>query len=109
DISGNTSSCTSTVTVLDTTAPVINCPSAKTLDVKDNCAVSLPDYGRLTAVTDNCGLYDPSLPSGQQVVGGIIVSQSPAPATNLLGPGLRVVTLTATDGSGNSKQCQFDV
>jgi VCBS repeat-containing protein len=98
DASGNSSGCSFTVTRVDQTAPVITCPSNKTLALGATCSVSLPDYRTQATVSDNC-----------TVAANITIVQSPAAGTVLNGAGSTTVTLTATDASGNSSSCSFTV
>jgi hypothetical protein len=51
DCCSNISTCTQTVTVVDTTPPVINCPSNIVVNSCTNVVVS---YSNLVTVTDNC-------------------------------------------------------
>ncbi|MEZ4685793.1 MAG: HYR domain-containing protein [Bacteroidia bacterium] len=56
DASGNQTSCTFNVTVLDTIAPVIACPSSDIVATQGvNCSALVPDYTTLVSATDNCG------------------------------------------------------
>jgi VCBS repeat-containing protein len=98
DASGNTASCSFTVTKLDQTAPAITCPSNKTLVLGANCSASLPDYRSQATVSDNC-----------TAAANITITQSPAPGTVVNGIGTTTVTLTATDASGNTSSCSFTV
>jgi VCBS repeat-containing protein len=98
DASGNTASCSFTVTKLDQTAPTITCPSNKSLVLGANCSASLPDYRSQATVSDNC-----------TAAANIVVTQSPAPGTVVNGTGTTTVTLTATDASGNTSSCSFTV
>jgi VCBS repeat-containing protein len=98
DASGNSASCSFTVTRVDQTAPTITCPSNKTLVLGANCSASLPDYRSLATVSDNC-----------TSAANITITQSPAPGTIVNGTGTTTVTLTATDASGNSSSCSFTV
>jgi len=95
DQEGNQSSCTSTVTITDSTKPVITCP----LDQTHNSALyTVPDYfgtNEATA-TDNC--TSPVT----------ITTQSPAAGTTLI-QGVHTVTLTAEDASGNINTCDFEL
>lgn len=87
------------VTGADATPPVATCPNDTTVYVDNNCNGVLPDYTSFVTGTDNC---TSSL--------NITFSQSPAPG--LIVNGAIVVTpiiMTATDESGNSSTCTFDM
>ena len=95
DASGNSTSCTFTVeTATDMTPPNLSCPSTQVEIIDGSCEISLPDYTALATVSDN---EDPN-PT---------VTQSPTAGTTISSN--TVVTLTATDASGNSTSCSFDV
>ncbi len=84
------------VTVLDTIAPVITCPSNAIENADASCQFTLPDYTAGVA-TDNCGV-------------GLVVTQDPAAATIISGHGtIQIVKLVATDASGNADSCTFTV
>ena len=93
DGAGNTASCTFVVRVQDNTDPNIICPGNQTVSVDGNCSAVLADYTSMSTVDDNCSAT---------------VTQTPAPGTTI-GLGSTTVTLTATDNSGNSSSCSFDV
>lgn len=99
DVSGNLSTCTAQVTVVDLLAPVITCPMDQTVDPgPGNVFYIVPDYfstGEATAM-DNC--TDPVT----------VLSQNPAPGT-ALPDGTYTVTLTAEDDYGNSSTCDFEL
>jgi subtilisin-like proprotein convertase family protein len=88
DASGNTNSCTFTVTVRDDQPPMILCPADVSVrsDPGTNVATNV-SLGSPT-VSDNCG---------------IAAASSNAPSFYPLGTNL--VTWTATDTSGNSNTC----
>jgi hypothetical protein len=98
DGSGNTATCTQTVTVVDNINPTITCPAAQTIVLNASCAGVLGNYVSLATVTDNC-----------TASGSITVTQSPAPGTPVSGVGTTVITLTAQDASGNTSTCTFNV
>ncbi|MBK7876546.1 MAG: HYR domain-containing protein [Planctomycetes bacterium] len=91
DGAGLTATCSSSLTVSDTTAPtLLTCAPATTLTLTSCSPAILPDLTTLVVATDNCG--------------AITVTQSPAVGTVLpLGPTL--VTLTVTDGAGLTTTC----
>ncbi|MFT5236829.1 MAG: hypothetical protein ACI9M9_000417, partial [Flavobacteriaceae bacterium] len=99
DNNGNSSTCTSVVTVVDLLAPVVICPSDITVDPgASNLFYEVPDYfatGEATAV-DNC--TDPLT----------ILSQDPAPGA-LLPDGVYTVTMMAEDEYGNVGTCNFEL
>jgi len=90
DASGNTSSCTQTVTVVDNQPPNITCPAPSSASADANCQAAVPDMRSSATTSDNCG--------------SVTVTQSPAPGTTV-GLGPHAITLTATDSSGNSSSC----
>ncbi|PHR48816.1 MAG: hypothetical protein COA32_04955 [Fluviicola sp.] len=99
DSSGNSKSCNIEVTVIDMEDPTITCPADQTLPTNSACNASLPDYTGDATAGDNC----PAL-------GGIQITQVPAPGTLVSGEGtVQTVTLTAEDDSGNTSSCDFDV
>jgi|GEM_PF-4198917 len=90
---GSTSStCSTTITVTDDTPPMITCPPQQNEAVAANCMFAIPDYTSLGVATDNCSVAS--------------ITQSPVAGT-VVGIGPTVVTLTATDGSGNTHSCTF--
>src|SRR5690554_43211 len=99
DTSGNITSCTTQINVVDRLAPVISCPANQTQDPGvGNLYYIVPDYfatGEATA-TDNC--TDPVT----------ITSQNPAAGT-ALSDGTYTVTLTAEDEYGNVSTCTFQL
>jgi hypothetical protein len=90
DACGNSASCSQTITVADTIAPVMACPGNQT--IVPACGKSAV-FAEATA-TDNCGSAS--------------VSCSPASGSNL-GEGVHTVTCTATDACGNTSSCSFEV
>jgi hypothetical protein len=93
DDCGNTASCTQTITVNDTTPPVISCPPVSVqLLPGDNCP-TVVNYS--TGAMDNCS-------------GAVPVFCTP-PSGSAFPPGVTTVNCTATDGCGNSSSCSFDV
>ncbi len=87
--------------ILENIPPTITCPGNQTLNPNPNtgCSVALPDYRSLVTVSDNCSL-----------VGNISLSQSPAAGTIISGHNTQqIVTITATDESGNQNSCNFRV
>jgi gliding motility-associated-like protein len=91
DAGGNTASCTQLVTVKDTTAPTIICPSDTTVLTDENCSATGVDLG-LPTVIENCTIASIT---------------NNAPATYPLGT--TVVTWTVTDEAGNVSTCMQSV
>ncbi|BDD05127.1 HYR domain-containing protein [Aureibacter tunicatorum] len=96
DGSGNTTTCQVNQTVVDATDPVITvCASTPSnLSANSNCQAVCPDLTGQVTATDNC-------------TGSPTITQSPA-AGSTLGLGTTTITLTATDGSGNTTTCQVN-
>jgi hypothetical protein len=86
---------TVTVTIQDITNPTITCPGNQVGSVDASCNFSLPDYTGLATAADNC-------------TASPTVTQVPAAGT-IVGTGTTNVVLTATDGSSNTSNCNFDV
>jgi len=95
DASGNTASCSFTVTINDVTHPTISCPATQTLVLGANCTATLPNYTSLATTADNCGVQG--------------VTQSPTAGTLVSNAGNMTVTLTVTDLNGNDTECMFTV
>ncbi len=93
DAAGNTAQCTFDVTVNDTEPPAINCPGDVNVQGGSNGETSLADYTVSATTSDNCP--------------GFTVIQSPAPGTTI--SGTTEVILTATDTSGLTGNCSFNV
>jgi uncharacterized repeat protein (TIGR01451 family) len=93
DDSGNTSSCTQTVTVNDTENPVITCPAPVTANTEPGICAAHVNPGTPTA-TDNCGA--PTV-TGTRSDG--------RPLTDTYPKGTTTITWTATDSSGNHSSC----
>lgn len=93
DGSSNTDNCVAVVTLADTTAPTITCPGNQTETPDASCNFTLTDYTGLAVASDNCA--------------SVTVTQSPTAGTVISGN--TTITLTVTDGAGNSAICTFDV
>jgi len=86
DACGNTSTCSMSVTVIDSESPVIVCPSDILI-----CSTEQVNLGSATA-TDNCGI-------------AIVVNNAPS----IFVPGTTLVVWTATDIHGNTSTCTQNV
>ncbi|NPD48213.1 S-layer family protein, partial [Lentimicrobium sp. S6] len=88
-----TATCTVNQTVVDNTTPVITVCASTPNDLIGNSSnqAIMTDLTTLVTAIDNC-------------TGSPIITQSPASGATL-GLGVTIITLTATDGSGNSATC----
>src|SRR6185369_13998068 len=92
DGSGNASTCTFTVTVIDTQLPQITCPANLTVNLAPGVCTSNVAFN--VSATDNC----------------LVRSLTSVPASGFAFPlGTTTVTSTARDTSGNSSSCSFTV
>lgn len=96
DVNGNTKTCTFNVNKVDNTPPSLTCPGAQTLNVGVGCSVTLLDYTSMVTATDNCA-------------SSLTVTQSPVAGTVITGAGVTLVTISATDGNGNTATCTITV
>jgi gliding motility-associated-like protein len=94
DLSGNTISCSFVVTVNETTAPIIACPSDTTIALSAG-ACSAPVTWAAPTATDNC--------TGMVAITGTHASGVTLPT------GFTIVEFTATDMSSNTATCSFVV
>jgi uncharacterized repeat protein (TIGR01451 family) len=94
DASGNTSTATQKVTVVDNTPPVISCPASITLD--PTCPSGAIATYTAPVGTDNCGSATTARTTG-------LASGSVFPI------GTTTVTFTVTDAAGNAASCGFQV
>jgi len=90
----NSSSCPFSLTLSDSISPSIICPSDTVQYYTNNCGYTIPNYTSLLTVTDNCDLTP-------------TITQSPP--TGALVSSDTVITLTATDDSGNSSNCSYNL
>src|SRR5206468_6433426 len=70
DAAGNSATCTTTFTVIDNTAPTLNCPAPTSASAGTNCLAALPDVSGGVTVSDSCSATNP-----------ITVTQNPAAGT----------------------------
>ena len=103
DGNGNTTDCSFVLNVRDNTPPVLTCPTESVIAADANCVVTLANYRDSITATDNCGPL-----SAQD--GALTLVQSPDQGAEIGDLGTeQVVTLTATDPSGNVAMCQITV
>src|SRR5438874_6529751 len=93
DAATNSATCTTSFTVTDDTAPTVSCPAPTSASAGTNCLAAVPDVLGGVSASDSC--------SGTN---GVTLSQSPAAGT-LVGLGVHVITVTATDAATNSATC----
>jgi len=94
DLAGNSNSCTFTITIIDTLAPIITCPGDQTLDINIFCQYTLPDFSGLVVASDFC---DPAPVISQSLGIGLTLDS------------INTITMTAQDSSGNIATCTFNV
>lgn len=95
DAAGNTATCSFTIRVNDTEAPVLTCPPAITVGSDPGICGAVVDYSAATA-TDNCPDVIAILKDG-------LGTGSTFPV------GISTETFTATDAAGNTVSCSFTV
>jgi hypothetical protein len=89
---GDSNTCSQIVTVVDTTAPVIHCPTnTVVVALNANCQLVIPPIS--VTATDNC-----------TPLCSLVYSQSP-PAGTIVPGTFACVTVTVTDLCGNSSSC----
>jgi hypothetical protein len=93
DVSGNSSSCNATVTVVDTEVPTISCPS----DINEDA----------TSAAGAVVIY--STPVGADNCSAITTQTQGLASGETFPIGTTTNTFTVTDPSGNSTSCSFDV
>lgn len=105
DESGNTSTCSQTIRVIDEQDPVIECPDDITaIATTPDCVI--PDYTlEPPVITDNC----PNYTVAWSMTGRIIDSGTGILSEYDFLVGTTVVTYTVTDASGNVSSCFFTV
>ena len=92
DSSGNSDSCSFTVTVNDTEAPMVMCPANITVSNDSGMCSAVVTY--MGTASDNCG----------------IASETYSPASgSTFAVGTSTVTYTVVDSAGNSDSCSFTV
>src|SRR5262249_14824348 len=93
DPCGATSQTNVVVTVSDTTPPTGSCPSDVTASSDVNCQALVPDFASQVEASDSC------TPSGS-----LVITQNPV-GGSIVGLGPHPVSLSVSDGSGNSATC----
>lgn len=93
DAAGNRTTCSTALSVVDVTSPVVRCPQEIIRRAHTNCQAVVPDLtGRIYAF-DNC------TPRAQ-----LVITQRPVPGT-LVERGRHEITVTVADAAGNTTAC----
>ncbi|MCZ2102520.1 MAG: T9SS type A sorting domain-containing protein [Chitinophagales bacterium] len=94
---GNTSTCTSIVTVEDEIPPTITCPAGREVSLDANCKLVVPDLTGDVVTQDNCIMS--------------VVTQSPVAGTilNSSDGQHHTITFTVTDISGLVATCTMEI
>ncbi|MFH2095108.1 MAG: HYR domain-containing protein, partial [Bacteroidota bacterium] len=94
DAAGNTATCSSNITVNDSTDPIISaCALDQTIYADAGCQALVPDLTTAITATDNCTM-----------AGNLIITQLPL-AGATIGTGTTTVTITVEDEAGNTITC----
>jgi uncharacterized repeat protein (TIGR01451 family) len=105
DESGNTSSCSAVFVVNDNEVPLISCPSGSPFSFMSTpgaCGYEVPDNSLDASALDNCNIINLT-----HNFGGWGNPNSLVGAT--FGAGTTTVIWTATDGSGNTSTCSYQI
>ncbi|MBL4593391.1 MAG: gliding motility-associated C-terminal domain-containing protein, partial [Flavobacteriales bacterium] len=104
DNNGNVDSCVAVVTVLDTLAPTITCPSDQDVETDNTCIYIIDDYtGLAVNLFDNCDVNNVVVT--QNPIAGSTVTPNNISSTE----GQTIVTIMVQDLSGNIDSCDFIV
>ncbi|MCT8338557.1 HYR domain-containing protein [Flavobacteriaceae bacterium TK19130] len=90
DVNGNTDTCTTTITVEDSVAPVANCVAPFTVQLDGSGTASITAADIDNGSTDNCGIASTSIDVTDFTCADV---------------GPNTVTLTVTDVNGNTSTC----
>src|ERR1044071_6588711 len=93
DAAGNSATCSTTLTVTDTTVPTISCSAIAPISADGTCQALVPNVLAGVTASDACSSAS-----------NINLTQSPAAGTSV-GLGTHTITVTATDAAGNSAAC----
>lgn len=95
DLAGNTTTCTFTATVAETSLPIIVCPADTIVAADPGTCEAIVNFPLPTA-TDSCS--------------AVTVSQTSGPVSGSLFPaGSTTVQFTATDAFGNTATCSYSI
>ena len=95
DADQNIDSCSFTITLQDTIAPVVECPEDQLIPLNDICEIVVPTFN-FNGLTDNC-TDSVNMVVSQLPIAGTVISDTTE------------VTLFATDEAGNSSSCSFNI
>lgn len=93
DPSGNSTTCSTNLLVIDNTAPDISCPASLTKPANNDCKYTMEDLSGEISYTENCDM--------------VTITQVPAPGSTVVGS--TTVTMTVMDQSGNITECEFEL
>jgi probable HAF family extracellular repeat protein len=91
DAAGNTSACSTMLTVVGRSVPSVTCPAPASAEVETDGKAAVPDFVSAAVVIDSCS-------------GPSTVTQTPVAGTRL-GPGVHTVTVQAVDPEGHVGIC----
>ena len=94
DEQGNSATCITTLTPLDTDTPQITCPTPLPVNNGTSCDYTLGFFGTLAPVLDNCSDF--------------AVIQTP-PAGTIVQVGSTNIILEVIDAGGNTAECSFEL
>jgi len=100
DSSGNATNATFTVNVVDTTPPVMNCPTGIVMECNS-------PHG--TMVEFEVTAFDECCPTNPAPGGCFVPVTCDPPSGSFFAVGVTSVVCTATDSAGNTNACSFDV
>jgi len=104
DSSGNATTCTTSVTVVDNKLPTVtDCPTDTILSPQIQCKASYK-FG-FPKFSDNCAIVDTTITSSDTNVDLVIDGDSISGLFKLT----TTITFTVTDASGNSASCDFKI
>lgn len=96
DPNGNSTTCSSTLTVIDNTPPSLACPPDVSISLSSSCSIAIDDYLDEVTVTENCFFNDPVILNQIPLSGTIITSST-------------IITITGEDEAGNVGSCNFTI
>jgi hypothetical protein len=108
DAAGNSATCSFEVTMTDIRNPIITCPSNTTgTTLANSCVATIQNID--ATFTDNCAVTTLTWEkTGATIASSPLTGINQASATDF-NIGITTVTYTATDATGNSATCSFEV